>query len=205
MPHALAVDDDPNFLSALAELIEGQGFTTNTACTLRDARVAGQPPNPRRGPDRPLPARRQRHRAAQGPRARRLDRGGADDRPRRRRERRPGAAPRRQRLPDQAARHRPAEEHPGQRGQRPAGQRRPPPRGHRDPGGGPARPAAGGLAADAGALRDAQPGGADRRLGLPDRRERHRQGPRRADAPPAVAAGARRRSCRSTAAPSRRR
>jgi two-component system, NtrC family, response regulator AtoC len=39
MPHALAVDDDPNFLSALAELIEGQGFTTNTACNLRDARV----------------------------------------------------------------------------------------------------------------------------------------------------------------------
>src|SRR6476620_6489027 len=39
MPHALAVDDDPNFLSALAELIEGQGFTTNTACTLRDARA----------------------------------------------------------------------------------------------------------------------------------------------------------------------
>jgi two-component system response regulator AtoC len=39
MPHALAVDDDPNFLSALADLIEGQGFTTNTACSLRDARV----------------------------------------------------------------------------------------------------------------------------------------------------------------------
>jgi two-component system response regulator AtoC len=39
MPHALAVDDDPNFLSALAELIEGQGFTTNTATTLRDART----------------------------------------------------------------------------------------------------------------------------------------------------------------------
>jgi len=39
MPHALAVDDDPNFLSALAELIEGQGFTTNVACTLRDARA----------------------------------------------------------------------------------------------------------------------------------------------------------------------
>jgi len=38
MPHALAVDDDPNFLSALAELIEGQGFTTVTAGTLRDAR-----------------------------------------------------------------------------------------------------------------------------------------------------------------------
>jgi two-component system, NtrC family, response regulator AtoC len=39
MPHALAVDDDPNFLSALAELIEGQGFTTNTALNLRDARA----------------------------------------------------------------------------------------------------------------------------------------------------------------------
>src|SRR4029079_8944242 len=39
MPHALAVDDDPNFLSALAEMIEGQGFTTNTASTLRDART----------------------------------------------------------------------------------------------------------------------------------------------------------------------
>src|SRR5215470_2004050 len=39
MPHALAVDDDPNFLSALAELIEGQGFTTNTASNLRDARA----------------------------------------------------------------------------------------------------------------------------------------------------------------------
>jgi two-component system, NtrC family, response regulator AtoC len=39
MPHALAVDDDPNFLSALAELIELQGFTTKTACNLRDARA----------------------------------------------------------------------------------------------------------------------------------------------------------------------
>jgi two-component system response regulator AtoC len=39
MPHALAVDDDPNFLSALAELIEGQGFTANTALNLRDARA----------------------------------------------------------------------------------------------------------------------------------------------------------------------
>src|SRR5215212_2581885 len=39
MPHALAVDDDPNFLSALAELIEQQGFTTNVATTLRDART----------------------------------------------------------------------------------------------------------------------------------------------------------------------
>ena len=38
MPHALAVDDDPNFLLALAELIEAQGFTVNTATTLRDAR-----------------------------------------------------------------------------------------------------------------------------------------------------------------------
>src|SRR5258708_28272807 len=39
MAHGVGVDDDPNFLSALAELIEGQGFTTNTALTLRDARV----------------------------------------------------------------------------------------------------------------------------------------------------------------------
>src|ERR1700704_3827425 len=39
MPHALAVDDDPNFLSALAELIGGQVFPTNGACTLRDARA----------------------------------------------------------------------------------------------------------------------------------------------------------------------
>ncbi|HMB52325.1 MAG TPA: sigma-54 dependent transcriptional regulator [Thermoanaerobaculia bacterium] len=38
MPHALAVDDDPNFLNGLAELIEAQGFTTNTATNLRDAR-----------------------------------------------------------------------------------------------------------------------------------------------------------------------
>jgi DNA-binding NtrC family response regulator len=38
MPHALAVDDDPNFLNALAELIENQGFTTHTATTLQDAR-----------------------------------------------------------------------------------------------------------------------------------------------------------------------
>jgi DNA-binding NtrC family response regulator len=39
MPHVLAVDDDPNFLSALAELVEGQGFTTQTASTIGDARV----------------------------------------------------------------------------------------------------------------------------------------------------------------------
>jgi two-component system, NtrC family, response regulator AtoC len=39
MSHVLAVDDDPNFLSALAELVEGQGFTTQTAGTLRDAHV----------------------------------------------------------------------------------------------------------------------------------------------------------------------
>jgi two-component system, NtrC family, response regulator AtoC len=38
MPHALAVDDDPNFLLALSELIQGQGFTADTSFTLRDAR-----------------------------------------------------------------------------------------------------------------------------------------------------------------------
>jgi DNA-binding NtrC family response regulator len=38
MPHALAVDDDPNFLTALAELIEAEGFSAHTATNLRDAR-----------------------------------------------------------------------------------------------------------------------------------------------------------------------
>jgi two-component system, NtrC family, response regulator AtoC len=38
MPHVLAVDDDPNFLSALADLIESQGYTIRVATTLRDAR-----------------------------------------------------------------------------------------------------------------------------------------------------------------------
>ncbi len=38
MPHALAVDDDPNFLSALADLIESQGYTIRVATTLKDAR-----------------------------------------------------------------------------------------------------------------------------------------------------------------------
>ncbi|HVS00437.1 MAG TPA: sigma-54 dependent transcriptional regulator [Thermoanaerobaculia bacterium] len=47
MPHALVVDDDPNFLSALAELIEGQGFITETASTIRDARslLVQRPPD----------------------------------------------------------------------------------------------------------------------------------------------------------------
>ena len=38
MPHALAVDDDQNFLNALSELMENQGFTTRTATTLQAAR-----------------------------------------------------------------------------------------------------------------------------------------------------------------------
>jgi two-component system, NtrC family, response regulator HydG len=38
MPHALAVDDDPNFLTSLVELIEGEGFSTHAATSLRDAR-----------------------------------------------------------------------------------------------------------------------------------------------------------------------
>jgi len=47
MAHALVVDDDPNFLSALAELIEGQGFITETASTIRDARslLVQRPPD----------------------------------------------------------------------------------------------------------------------------------------------------------------
>jgi DNA-binding NtrC family response regulator len=39
MPHALAIDDDPNFLLALSELIQAQGFTVHAASTLRDARA----------------------------------------------------------------------------------------------------------------------------------------------------------------------
>jgi two-component system, NtrC family, response regulator AtoC len=38
MPHALAVDDDQNFLNALSELMENQGFTTRTATTIEAAR-----------------------------------------------------------------------------------------------------------------------------------------------------------------------
>src|SRR5260370_27520736 len=47
MPHALAVDDDPNFLSALAEVVEGQGFSPNPALALRAARA----PVSHRSPD----------------------------------------------------------------------------------------------------------------------------------------------------------
>ena len=39
MPHALVVEDDPNTLYALAELVEQEGFTTSTASTLADARI----------------------------------------------------------------------------------------------------------------------------------------------------------------------
>ena len=39
MPHALVVEDDPNCLYALAELVEQEGFTTSTASTLADARM----------------------------------------------------------------------------------------------------------------------------------------------------------------------
>ena len=39
MPHALVVEDDPNTLYALAELVEQEGFTTSTASTLADARM----------------------------------------------------------------------------------------------------------------------------------------------------------------------
>ena len=40
MPHALAVDDDPNFLSALAELIEVSGSTLDDLCGLSTRSVA---------------------------------------------------------------------------------------------------------------------------------------------------------------------
>jgi DNA-binding NtrC family response regulator len=47
MPVALVVDDDPNSLSALAELVENEGFATITAGTLADARarLATTPPD----------------------------------------------------------------------------------------------------------------------------------------------------------------
>jgi DNA-binding NtrC family response regulator len=38
MPHALVVEDDPHSLSALAEVVELEGFTTATASTLQQAR-----------------------------------------------------------------------------------------------------------------------------------------------------------------------
>jgi DNA-binding NtrC family response regulator len=47
MPVALVVDDEPNSLSALAELVEGEGFATVTAGTLAEARgrLAQTPPD----------------------------------------------------------------------------------------------------------------------------------------------------------------
>lgn len=36
-PYALVVDDDPNFLSALAELVEGQGYNVDAVSNLREA------------------------------------------------------------------------------------------------------------------------------------------------------------------------
>src|SRR4030095_14723323 len=39
MPHALIVEDDLNSLSALEELVQGEGYTTTTAKTLADARA----------------------------------------------------------------------------------------------------------------------------------------------------------------------
>ena len=56
MPQALIVDDEPTSVSAMAELVEKEGFTTTTAGTLADAKatvihLAGRgwrPPRPRR-------------------------------------------------------------------------------------------------------------------------------------------------------------
>ena len=38
MPQALIVDDEPTSVSAMAELVEKEGFTTTTAGTLAEAR-----------------------------------------------------------------------------------------------------------------------------------------------------------------------
>ena len=189
MPHALAVDDDPNFLSALAELIEGQGFTTNTACTLRDARslVSHRTPDValvdlylpdgsgiellkdlELGASTEVVLMTGHADVESAVQALRL---GASDYLTK-----PLDIGRLKSILANVASIQPSAQTTSSLG-------------HRDPGGGPPRPAAGGLAADAGPLRDAQPGGADRRHGLPDRRERHRQGAGRPDAAPAVAAG----------------
>ncbi len=47
MPHALVLEDDPNFQSALAELVEREGFSTSVASSLEEARtvVSQQPPD----------------------------------------------------------------------------------------------------------------------------------------------------------------
>jgi two-component system response regulator AtoC len=47
MPHALIIDDDPNFLMPLAELVEREGFTTSIASSLEDARglLRSKPPD----------------------------------------------------------------------------------------------------------------------------------------------------------------
>ena len=47
MPHALVLEDDPNFQSALAELVEREGFSTSVASTLEEARalVIKRPPD----------------------------------------------------------------------------------------------------------------------------------------------------------------
>src|SRR5262245_20935700 len=38
MPHALIIDDDPDFVASLAELVERQGFSVAIANTLEQAR-----------------------------------------------------------------------------------------------------------------------------------------------------------------------
>jgi DNA-binding response OmpR family regulator len=45
MPHALLVDDHADTLTALADLVEQEGFTTSRAASLEEARrsLAGQP------------------------------------------------------------------------------------------------------------------------------------------------------------------
>ena len=43
MPRALLVDDDEQFLAALAEAVARHNFTTQTAMTLKAAKAAGVP------------------------------------------------------------------------------------------------------------------------------------------------------------------
>ena len=47
MPVALIVEDEPNTISAMAELVQREGFTASTASTLAEARtrLEEQPPD----------------------------------------------------------------------------------------------------------------------------------------------------------------
>ena len=140
-------------------------------------------PAARHSAHRPAIARRQGRRPGRRPRAARLDRGGDDHRPRQRRERGRGAAPGRHRLHGEAGRRRAPEGDPAPRAAHRRAARRDRRAARRAAQARPLRPHPRLLGADAEALRPARPRGADLGHGAHHRRERHRQGARRADPP----------------------